>query len=295
MRIVGALVSGGAIVTALAAPAAAAPQPPAAGRQQQSAAAAAPEEAVSALHPHNLCWIEFGTKELQAAKDFFSKVFGWKFEPFGEGYEIFTPPAGLMGGFSSRAPEGTQRTLPFIYAPDVNAALVGIEAAGGVKIFGPERIPDAGHIAFFTDPAGTIYGLADMYMTVEHSPDPFGMNGGDKPQNFTICSIELFGGDFAQTSGFFGSQFAWSFRETMPHYMSFNPGSGVSGVYQNHTPGTKALAYIWADDLDSAVQAVKDNGGKLMGDVINVGWMGRFAYFTAPGGIEMGLIGKAAD
>jgi uncharacterized protein len=253
----------------------------------------AKEEAMDSNPVHSICWLEFNTKQLDSAQQFFTQVFGWKCEPFMEGYLVFTTPDGQMGGFSSRAPEGTQPTLAFIYVPEILAALAGIEAAGGVKVFGPEKVGETGgQIAFFKDPAGTIYGLADMQMPVEFSPDPFGMTGGDAPRHNSLCAIELYASDFAVTREFFGSQFGWQCTETMPQYMALNPGAGIAGTFQSHTPDGRAMAYIWSDDLDATVQAAKDAGAALIGDVFAAPGMPRFAYFTAPGGIVFGVIGK---
>ncbi|MEL7334552.1 MAG: VOC family protein, partial [Cyanobacteria bacterium J06560_2] len=43
-------------------------------------------------------YVEFPTKDLEASKAFFSEVFGWTFEDFGEEYTAFSDE-GLDGGF----------------------------------------------------------------------------------------------------------------------------------------------------------------------------------------------------
>src|SRR2546427_4228161 len=44
--------------------------------------------------------IELTSKDLMATKKFYSKLFGWKFEMFGDGYAMFkTTQKGLGGGF----------------------------------------------------------------------------------------------------------------------------------------------------------------------------------------------------
>src|SRR3989442_11860604 len=44
--------------------------------------------------------IELISKDLMATKKFYSKLFGWKFEMFGDGYTMFkTSQKGVGGGF----------------------------------------------------------------------------------------------------------------------------------------------------------------------------------------------------
>ncbi len=254
--------------------------------------ASAQVEGMEQAQVHNICWLEFCTPDLAAAKQFFGDVFGWQTEAFMDGYEVFTTPGRQLGGFSSRAPEGMQQTIPYIYVADLAAALAGIEAAGGKTVFGPAQVGEDGQVAMFTDPAGTLYGLADRQSPLEFSPDPFKMYGGDSPRHNSFCTIEMFGGDFTATQRFFNGQFGWICTETMPQYMAFNPGAGVSGVFQSHTPAIKGMAYLWSDDLDATVALAKAQGAMLIGDILVADHMPRFAYLTAPGGIVVGIIGK---
>jgi uncharacterized protein len=243
---------------------------------------------------HPLCWIQFNTKDIAATTKFFHDVFGWKSEPFANmpGYYVFVTPKGLMGGFQGDAPADWPHTIPFLYVADIDAALAQITASGGGMLVGKTGIPEmeAGHIAIFTDPAGCTLGLSDIAMDNDYTPLPFG--GAELPLADTICSMELYGGDFEATQHFYEDIFAWGAKPMGGNYMAFSPGSGVSGVFQKHTPQAPALAYLWTDDIAAAVAKVQAAGGVLSGGIIDAGDMGHFAYFTEPGGIWIGLIGK---
>ena len=43
-------------------------------------------------------YVEFASRDLQATKSFFSQVFGWSFQDFGDSYTAFSNQ-GLDGGF----------------------------------------------------------------------------------------------------------------------------------------------------------------------------------------------------
>jgi uncharacterized protein len=245
------------------------------------------------LQGHPLCWIQFATSDLAQTSKFLTAVFGWEIKPFNgmEQYSTFMTPKGLMGGLQGQAPEGAPQTTPFIYVEDIDLAFASIVDAGGSKVLDKMAVTGTGgSIALFKDPAGVIYGLSDIEMPMDYSPLPFG--GGEAPAGNTICSLELYGGEFEQTAKFFGELFTWGTQPAGGNYMAFSPGSGVSGVFQNHTPQAPVMAYIWSDDVDATVAKITAAGGKMIGDVIDAGEMGHFAYFTDPAGVVLGLIGK---
>ena len=111
-------------------------------------------------HPIN--WIEVATGNPQATKDFFSKVFGWNFQPSGmPDYHIFNPGAGPMGAVHGYMQNGPRMTV-YLYAPDIDAKLAEVEAAGGKVVTPKMFISEAvGNIAHFTDPNGNSFGLWD--------------------------------------------------------------------------------------------------------------------------------------
>ena len=90
---------------------------------------------------------------------------------------------------------------------------------------------------------------------------------------------------------FFSDLFGWGSLETMPGYTAFDPGASVGGVFQTHTPGTPALAYIFADNVAEKLAEIEDAGGKRLGDPMSMPGFGSFGYFKDPSGTSMGLIG----
>jgi hypothetical protein len=46
----------------------------------------------------------------------------------------------------------------------------------------------------------------------------------------------MYAKDGTVTARFFNDLFEWGTRVTMPHYLGFNPGAGISGVFQSHSP-----------------------------------------------------------
>jgi predicted enzyme related to lactoylglutathione lyase len=112
-------------------------------------------------HPIN--WIEVATPNPQASRDFFSKLFGWTYEPSPAmpDYFIFEAGEGPMGAMHGYMHEGPQMRF-YVYTPDIDAKLAEVEAAGG-KVISPKLfINDAiGNIAHVADPNGNVFGLWD--------------------------------------------------------------------------------------------------------------------------------------
>jgi len=107
--------------------------------------------------------LEILSQDLQAAKDFFGKLFGWKFQQMGDNYTLFQTDAegGLQGGgFGTDDSGQKQKAIAYIMVDDIDAKLKEITAAGGSTIMPKTALPeDYGSIALFSDPHGVHWGL----------------------------------------------------------------------------------------------------------------------------------------
>ena len=77
----------------------------------------------------------------------------------------------------------------------------------------------------------------------------------------------------------------------MPQYLAFDPGAGIGGVFQSHTPSLPAVAYIYVTDVAAKLAEIDAAGGKRMCEPMAMPGLGCFGYFTDPSGTSMGLIG----
>ncbi len=241
---------------------------------------------------HHICWMEIGFKDQPATVEFYEELFGWKFIPYEsmENYVFFQSTSGVMGGFNGNGFGQMQNVIFYLYVPDIDSALAEIETAGGKTLVPKTPVDTFGNIALFTDPSGVTVGLSDIFMGLETSPNPFGE--GDKPAVNTICSFEIYGGDFAKTREFYSKLFGWTVAEdSVPsEYMHFASGGGADGVFQSHTPDAPVVAYVWVDDVAATLAKVKELDGATLSEATPTP-MGVFGYFTDPSGVWIGLIG----
>lgn len=74
-------------------------------------------------------YIEFPAVDIPKTKDFYTSVFGWKFEDYGPEYTSFSDGR-LAGGFDQSAPLPVKGVLVVLYADDLEATKSKIQAAG---------------------------------------------------------------------------------------------------------------------------------------------------------------------
>ncbi|HEX3150566.1 MAG TPA: VOC family protein [Gemmataceae bacterium] len=240
---------------------------------------------------HPIALVVVTANELAASSAFYSKVFGWQVHPYSAELAGVIAPGGPTAALRSNVPAGFPGMVPYIGVRDVDAMLSQVAAAGGTIERAARKLPGIGTLALFKDPAGTIYGLTDALTPggSPHVPMPLGPN--PKPPASAICSTEMYAADRAVAASFFGQLFGWGTLETMPQYMAFDPGAGIGGVFQSHTPTLPAVAYIYAFDVEAKLAEIEATGGKRLGDAMRLPGIACFGYFKDPSGTSMGLIG----
>ncbi len=108
--------------------------------------------------------VELNTGDLDAAKDFYRKVFDWKLQdmPAGDGtsYTMIGVGKGVGGGMQNKPmPEAPTMWLPYVEVSDVRATIEKARAAGATIHVEHMPVGDMGAIGVFTDPTGAALGL----------------------------------------------------------------------------------------------------------------------------------------
>jgi hypothetical protein len=103
-------------------------------------------------HDRQVDYIEFGATDISRAKQFYTQVFGWRFEDYGPDYTSFQDGR-LSGGFTKDAPVRPANPLVVIYALDLEATQAKIAPAGGKIVKQTYSFP-GGRRFHFSDPSG---------------------------------------------------------------------------------------------------------------------------------------------
>lgn len=240
---------------------------------------------------HPIVLVVLSANDPAGSSAFYFTLFGWQFQPLSPDLTAVILPGGPMAALRANVSAGTPGIVPYISVPDVEAALARVLTAGGAVERAPWSVPMVGKLARFTDPTGTIYGLTEAVAPAGTPRIPMPLGTNPKPAAGGICSLEMYAADGAAAARFFGGLFGWGALATMQHYMAFDPGVGVGGVFQSHTPALPALAYIYTTDVEAKLTEIDATGGKRLGDAMRMPGAGCFGYFTDPSGTSMGLIG----
>jgi len=105
-------------------------------------------------------YVEFPARDIEAAKAFFSAVFGWSFVDYGPEYTAFSNE-GIDGGFFKSdltASTESGSALIVFYSKALEQTQSKIEKAGG-SIIKPIFSFPGGHRFHFSDPNGNEYAV----------------------------------------------------------------------------------------------------------------------------------------
>jgi uncharacterized protein len=240
---------------------------------------------------HPIALVAISANNLTASSVFYSKLFGWELQPLSAELTAFIPPAGPTGAFRANIPSGFPGMVPYIAVPDVDAMLKRVVAADAMIEKPSWSVPMVGKLARFKDTSGTIYGLTDSVPPGEMPRIPMPVGANPKPSPGAICHLEMYAADGTASARFFGELFDWGTLATMPQYMAFDPGAGVGGIFQSHTPSLPAVAYIYTTEVDAKLAEIERAGGKPMGKPMRMPGAGCFGYFKDPSDTTMGLSG----
>ncbi len=119
----------------------------------------------------SFCWTEIATSDAKKCMDFYTNVFGWKFqmnEAVSDGFaynEYSTggdyPAGGLYeltpGMFGEGVPLPPPHFMTYIAVDDVDENAKLVTELGGTVVKEPDDIPNTGRFAILQDPTGAMF------------------------------------------------------------------------------------------------------------------------------------------
>ncbi|MDQ6857147.1 MAG: VOC family protein [Candidatus Dormibacteraeota bacterium] len=112
--------------------------------------------------PVSLAWNELGTRDVEAAKRFYSAVFGWI--PKGADYVQWELNGKSIGGCIDLGTVGVPAEVPANWLPyftvgSVDETAQRVQELGGTVSKPPSDIPDMGRFAVVADPQGAVFAI----------------------------------------------------------------------------------------------------------------------------------------
>ncbi len=112
------------------------------------------------------CWNELMTRDIEAAKKFYSELIGWNPTDAGMPGMDYTllkigdkDAAGMMAMPDEVPKEVPSHWMAYITVDDVDAAAKKTTELGGTVIHGPQDIPTVGRFCIIQDPTGATVSL----------------------------------------------------------------------------------------------------------------------------------------
>jgi predicted enzyme related to lactoylglutathione lyase len=245
-------------------------------------------------------WVDLGTSDPDAAKEFYRSLFGWEAEDAGPveqtgGYAFFTLNGKKVAGVGPLMdPNQPVAWSTYIATDDIDGLTERAKANGASVMVEPMAIMDTGRLAFYGHPAGGMIGAweAGTFAGAELVDEPGSLSWN-----------ELHTRDREGAKRFGGAAFGWTFDDEAfggeMGYTIVNVGANGVGGMMDMPPGIpdEVPAYwmtIFAvGDCDAAVERLKELGGSVMYGPSSMEGVGRFAYVTDPRGATFGVIENA--
>jgi predicted enzyme related to lactoylglutathione lyase len=115
--------------------------------------------------PGAFVWNELDTRDMDAAKNFYTKVFRWTAETSGEGERAYTQwklngrsIAGGMQMGASFPPDLPANWLTYFAAADLDRAIAKVKELGGAEMM-PGMDTEQGRFAVVADPQGAVFAM----------------------------------------------------------------------------------------------------------------------------------------
>jgi predicted enzyme related to lactoylglutathione lyase len=115
--------------------------------------------------PGSVCWVELDSRNIDAARRFYTDVFGWtaKDSPGPIAYTEFQLDGPSFAG-GMAMPEMVPTDLPsfwqtYFAVTDADGVAARAKELGGSVVMEPQDIPDIGRYAILHDPQGAFFGI----------------------------------------------------------------------------------------------------------------------------------------
>ncbi|MFI7382534.1 VOC family protein [Streptomyces sp. NPDC049813] len=241
-------------------------------------------------------WADAMFPDLEAAKAFYTELFGWTFDPgaeeFGDYTQARTAGGKRVGALAPQMPGMDPAPAAwnlYFATPDAAAAAERIKSAGGTLAMEPMRVGDFGTMVTAQDPAGCWF---SVWQPGTHE----GFEAVNEPGAF--CWAEVTTRDAASTDAFFTSVFPYEVKKMADEHVDFDVwqlgGAPVLGrlrmtdEFPAHVP-SYVNVYFVVDDCDAALDTVRNLGGAVHFGPADSPF-GRFASVADPQGAAFTVI-----
>ena len=232
-------------------------------------------------------WVDLGTSDPEAARAFYTGLFGWEFEidpdPQFGGYAQAMLRGKRVAGLGGRPDESMPVVWTTYFAvDDVDKVAEAVTEQGGSVLLAPMSIADQGRMAIASDPTGAVFGLwqAGVHAGAQLVNEPGTLNWN-----------ELVTPDLDTATRFYSAVLGGSWEDAgSPDgvYKLFQVGGRPVAGAMPPPPGMEDMpphwnVYFTVADIEAAVDRIRELGGQVYGEVMPTP-QGPFAVAADPQG-----------
>jgi predicted enzyme related to lactoylglutathione lyase len=252
--------------------------------------------------PGTFSWVDLGTPDVEAAKRFYTGLFGWETTdtPAGDAdvYVVCTLGGRRVAAIFGRQPQ--PGGLPpmwasYVTVEDADATARRAPELGGTVHGEPFDVFDAGRMAVLSDPTGAMVSVWEPRAQI-------GAELVNEPGSLTWNDLGT--SDPEGAAHFYSALLGWTvtaIEGAEPPYWSITlNGRGNGGMRQLSPPEVEAgspshwLPYFAVADLEDATTRVGEMGGAVLAGPLEVPG-GRFAVIKDPQNTPFGLFAGELD
>jgi hypothetical protein len=246
-------------------------------------------------HPNgSFAWIELSTSDQNAAKQFYSSLFGWTSEdnPMGPDsfYTMFQLEGRLVGATYTMGAEEKGMGVPphwnlYVEVASADETAAKASTLGGTVLAGPFDVYTYGRMAVIQDPTGAV-------LCIWHSLGHTGSGVAGQPGSF--CWADLNTSDTEKAGAFYTGLFGWTLERGKDDYVHIKNGDAhIGGIppasqMQPNTP-PHWMIYLQVDDCDASTAKAKKLGASIYMGPMTIEHVGRMSVIADPQGAVTSL------
>ena len=245
--------------------------------------------------PGMFCWVELATSDGEAAKNFYTSLFGWSVKDNATDagvYSMLQKNGKDAGALYEMGPQ--QQGVPphwnsYVCVENADDAAAHAKELGGTVVMEPFDVMEHGRMAIVSDPTGAVFSL---WQPKSH------IGAGVVSEPGAFCWNELYTTDLARAADFYSDLFGWA--KDVRHidygeYVIFNSGgemaAGMMKIPKEWGPVPPHwLVYFAVDDCDKAVEKAKGLGAEVTWPPMDIPEVGRFSMLKDPQGAAFAVI-----
>jgi hypothetical protein len=244
--------------------------------------------------PGKFVWADLVTDDVPAARQFYARLFGWRFWDVGNYAIAANDSRPVCGMFQRPRPADPSQAKPrwigYLSVGSVEKAQRAVTKAGGKVLAPPQDFPKRGEQAIFADPEGAAFGVIK---SSSGDPEDFLAEVGD------WIWVQLLSRDGRKAAEFYRSIGGYEIVENksndrLSDYVLTSKGYARATVRTSPRPKEQVqptwLLFVRVKNVGESVAQAKQLGGKVLIEPGPELFQGKVALIADPTGAAIGLL-----